>query len=92
MGNLDRQDITYKRNANVSISKTSQVIRDFYILKVGPEVVLAAWWRPKAEMMSPFDSPVPILYRASVDIFRLSLTVQKLFKYIDLAGNLASRF
>ena len=59
---------------------------------MGPEVVLAARWRPKAEMASPFDSPTPTLYRASVEIFRLSLTVQKLFECIDLAGNLASRF
>ena len=63
---------------------------------MGPEVVLAARWRPRAKMTSPFDSPTPILspilYRLSVGIFRLSLTVQKLFECIDLAGNLASRF
>ena len=46
-------------------------------------------WRPKAKMTSPFDSPTPILYRASVEIFRISLTLQKLFECIDLAGNLA---
>ena len=45
-----------------SISNLSQVIRDFYSLKIEPEVVLAARWRPKAKMMSPFDSPNPILY------------------------------
>ena len=59
---------------------------------MGPEVVLTARWRPKPKMTSPFDSPTPTLYRHSVDIFRLSLTVQKLFECIDLAGNLASRF
>ena len=75
-----------------SISNLSQVIRDFYIFKIGPEVVLAARWRPKHKMTLPFDSPTPILYRPSVEIFRLSLTVQKLFECIDLAGNLASRF
>ena len=75
-----------------SISIVSQVIRDFYSLKIGPEVVLAARWRPTPKMTSPFDSPTPILYRLSVEIFRLSLTVQKLFECIDLAGNLASRF
>jgi hypothetical protein len=42
-------------------------------------VVLAARWRPKAKMMSPFDSPTPILYRLPVEMLRLSLTVQKLF-------------
>ena len=52
---------------------------------------MAARWRSKAKMMSPFDSPILILYRLSVEIFRLSLTVQKLFDCIDLAGNLASR-
>ena len=57
-----------------------------------PEVILAARWRPKAKMMSPFDSPTPILYGLSVENFRLSLTVQKLFECIDLAGNLALRF
>ena len=46
--------------------------------KIGSEVVLAARWRLKAEMTSPFDSPTPILYRLSVEIFRLSLTAQKL--------------
>ena len=59
---------------------------------MGPEVVLVARWRPKAEMTSPFDSLTPILYRTSVEIFRLSLTVQKLFECISLAGNLAFRF
>jgi hypothetical protein len=39
-------------------------------------------------MTSPFDSPTPILYRLSVEIFRLSLTVQKLFACIDLGGNI----
>ena len=58
---------------------------------MGPEVVVAARWRPKPKMTAPFDSPTPTLYRHSVDIFRLSLTVQKLFECIDLAGNLASR-
>jgi hypothetical protein len=54
------------------------------------EVVLAARWRPKAKMMSPFDFPIPILYRLSVEIVRLCLTVQKLFVRIYLTGNLAS--
>ena len=53
---------------------------------------MAARWRPKPKMTLPFDSPTPILYRLCVEIFRLSLTVQKLFECIDLAGNLASRF
>ena len=51
---------------------------------------MAARWRPKPKMALPLDSP--ILYMLSVEIFRLSLTVQKLFECIDLAGNLASRF
>ena len=59
---------------------------------MGPEVVLVARWRPEPKMTSPFDSPTPILYRLSAEIFRLSLTVQKLFECIYLAGNLASRF
>ena len=61
-------------------------------MKIGPEVVLAARWRPKEKITSPFDSPIPNLYRLSVEIFRLSLIVQKLFVCIDLAGNLASPF
>jgi hypothetical protein len=52
---------------------------------------LAARWRPKAKMTSLFDSSTPILYRLFVEIFRLSLTVQKLIVCIYLAGNLASR-
>jgi hypothetical protein len=43
--------------------------------------------------MTPlFDSPTPILYWLSVEIFRLSLTVQTLLVCIYLAGNLASRY
>jgi hypothetical protein len=75
-----------------SISNLSQVINVFYSFKIGPEVVLAARWRRKAKMTSLFDSPTSILFRLSVDIFRLSLTVQKLFVCISLAVNLASRF
>jgi hypothetical protein len=70
----------------------SLVIRDFHSFKIGPEVVLAARWRTKAKMTSPFDSPTPILCRLSVEIFRLCVTVQKLFVCIYLAVNLASRF
>jgi hypothetical protein len=70
-----------------SVSNLSQVIREFYRFKIGPEIVLAARWRRKAKMTSPFDSPTPILYRLSVEIFRLCLTVQKLFVYIYLAGS-----
>jgi hypothetical protein len=51
---------------------------------------LAARWRLEAEMNSRFNSPILILSRRSIEIFRLSLTVQKLFQCIDLAGNLAS--
>ena len=50
---------------------------------------MAARWRPKAEMTLSFDSLTPILYMAFVENFRLSVTVQKLFECIDLAGNLA---
>ena len=44
---------------------------------------MAARWRPKAKMTSPFDSPIQILYRLSVEIFRLSLTVRKLFECVE---------
>jgi hypothetical protein len=53
---------------------------------------LAARWRLEAKMTLPFDSPSPILYRLSIEISCLSLTVQKLFVCIYLARNLASRF
>jgi hypothetical protein len=46
---------------------------------------LAARRRPAAKVTSPFDSPTPLLYRRPVENFRLSLTVQKLFKCVDLA-------
>jgi hypothetical protein len=68
------------------------VIRNFHSFKIGLEVVLAARWRPKAKMTSLFDSLTSILYRLSVEIFRQSLAVQKLFVRIYLAGNLASLF
>jgi hypothetical protein len=75
-----------------SVSNVSQVIRDCYSFKIGPDVIFATKWRPKAKMMSPFDSPTLILYRLSVETFRLCLTVHKLFVCIYLAGNLAFRF
>jgi hypothetical protein len=53
-----------------TICNLSQVIRDFYRVKIGPEVVLATRWRPEAKMTSLFDSPTPIMYRLSVEIFR----------------------
>jgi hypothetical protein len=62
----------------------------FDCYKVGPEVVSTTRWRSTAEMTSSFDSPTPILFRRSVENFRLSLTVQQLFVCIDLAVNLAS--
>ena len=71
---------------------TNEMLQDFDIFKIEPEVVLVARWRPKEKMTSPFDSPTPILYRLSVEFVRLFLTVQKLFVCIDLAGNLAFRF
>jgi hypothetical protein len=43
-------------------------------------------------MTLPLDSPTAILYKLSVENFRLCLTVQKLFVCIYLADNLASRF
>jgi hypothetical protein len=75
-----------------SICNLLHVINDCYTFKIGPEVVLAARWRPTAEITSPFDSSTLILYWPSVKIFRLSLTIQKLFQCIDSAGNLAFRF
>ena len=45
----------------------------------------------KNDVTVRFPDP-DFVYRLSVEIFRLSLTVQKLFECIDLAGNLASRF
>ena len=59
---------------------------------MGPEVVLAARCHPKAEVTSPFDSLTHILYRRSVGMFLLYLTVEKLFERIDLAGNPAFLF
>ena len=51
-----------------SISNLWHVIRDFGTFKIGPEVVFAARWHSKTKMTSPFDSPIPILCRASVKI------------------------
>jgi hypothetical protein len=50
-------------------------MHNFYSFKIGPEVVLAARWRPKAKMMSPFESPTPILYRLSVENFRVYIVI-----------------
>jgi hypothetical protein len=51
-----------------------------YCYKIEPEVVLAASWHHTAEMMSRFDSPTPILFRRSVEVFRLSLTFSKVIR------------
>jgi hypothetical protein len=54
----------------------------------------AARWCPRPGMTSPFDSPTPISYKWSVDIFRLSSSVQKLLTHFDfllgkyVSGNL----
>ena len=49
--------------------------------------VSAARGRPTPELISPFDSVTPSQYRYSFGIFRLSLTVHKLFVVLYLAGN-----
>jgi hypothetical protein len=67
-------------------------MRAFYCFTTEPEVVLAARRRPSADMTLPFESQTPIMFRRSIEIFRLSLTVQKLFACIDFAGYLASQF
>jgi hypothetical protein len=59
---------------------------------MGPKVVLADRWRLEAEITSRLQSPTPVLHKRSLGIFRSSLTVQKLLKCIDLAGNLAFGF
>jgi hypothetical protein len=43
----------------------------------------AAGWRPRLEMTSLFDSQTPISYKWSLDIFRLSSSVQNLITHFD---------
>jgi hypothetical protein len=50
---------------------------------IGGMSISAARGRAGPEMTSPFDSLTPICYRLAVGIFRLSLTVQKLFDFFD---------
>jgi hypothetical protein len=52
-----------------SSSNLSHVIRDFYTFKIGPEVVVGARWRPRAEIASRFGSPILILYSGPLEIF-----------------------
>jgi hypothetical protein len=78
----------------ISVTLTFFVISKvpFYTLhtfNIGPEVVLAARWRPAAEIKSSLDSPIS--YRQSVGIFRQSFTVQNLLKCFELEGTLAFR-
>jgi hypothetical protein len=49
-------------------------------------VVLAARGRSTSEMTSQFDLFESLLCRLSVDIFCLSLSVEKLFNIFHLAG------
>jgi hypothetical protein len=74
------------------MSNISQVIRDSYSFKIGPEVILTARWHSKVNMTSPFDSSTPILCRRSVEMFCVSLIVEKLFVGIYLAGYVACWF
>jgi hypothetical protein len=52
---------------------------------------VAARRRSPVEMTSPLDS-FTILCRRFVGIFHLSLIIEKLFEFIDLAGNLPFGF
>ena len=47
---------------------------------------MAARGRGTPEMTSPFDLSKSLLYRWSVDIFCLCLSVEKLFNIFHLAG------
>jgi hypothetical protein len=57
-----------------------------------PEVVLAAGWCHRRIMMSPIDSAESVFYRWSVDVFRLSCTVKKLFDIFDCASKFGYKF
>ena len=78
-----------KRNNRLLCSKSEPRFCTFFDAHlarfVSREVVLTARLRPTAKMTSSFDSATPIL-------FHLSLTVEKLFERIDLAGNSAYWF
>jgi hypothetical protein len=47
--------------------------------EVEPELVLAAMWCHRRILMSPIDSAISVYYRLSVDVLRLSCTVEKSF-------------
>jgi hypothetical protein len=49
---------------------------------MGPGVVLDARWRLEAEMNQQFDSPTSSLYKHSVEIVRIPLTMQKLLSVL----------
>jgi len=69
-----------------SISCHFRLISDFLCSKNRPEVILGGSGRGRPEMTSPLESLTPTLYKWSFEIFRLSLTVKKLFDIFDLAG------
>jgi hypothetical protein len=54
-----------------------------------PEVVLSARWSHRRILMTPIDSAASVLYRWSVDVFRLACTVKKLFDIFGMISNLA---
>ena len=49
-------------------------------------LISAARGRSRPEMTIPFDSLTPSFYISSVQMFRLCLTVQKLFHVFNIAG------
>jgi hypothetical protein len=59
---------------------------------MGPNVVLVARLYHRQFIMSPIDSAVLVLYRLSVDVFRLGCTVEKLFDIFGCALKFLSKF
>lgn len=54
---------------------------DFLFEAFQPEVHLAARWRRRSDLMSPFDRPMSISYWCPIDTFGLSLTVFMLLSF-----------
>jgi hypothetical protein len=58
-----------------------EFLRVSWFSRFRPKVVSSIRGRGKPEVTSPFDSETPLLHWWSVDIFCLSLSVQKLLNF-----------
>jgi hypothetical protein len=64
----------------------------FYLSKLRPDIVFEARWCRRRNLMSSIHSMAYVFYRWSVDVFRLSCTVNTLFDVFGCALEFGCKF